>query len=44
MIANEVLLLGDLSSCSGRFVALSKLDIFLSEQYAKVSCAFPLPK
>lgn len=44
MIANEVLLAVDLSSCSGRFVTLTKLDVFLSEQYAKVSCAFSLPK
>lgn len=44
MIANEILLAGDLSSCSGRFVALTKLDLFPSEPYAKVSCAFPLPK
>lgn len=44
MIANEIFLAGDLSSFSRRFVALTKLDIFPSEPYAKVSCAFPLPK
>lgn len=44
MIVKEVLLAEDLSSCSKRFLALTKLDVFLSKLYAKVSCAFPLSK
>lgn len=31
MIANEIVLGGDISSCSGRFVALTKLRLFPSE-------------